>query len=158
MNARPVALNERREMKTSNIPPPPSLIDLWQWLIEPSRGGSEPLSPNVIHHSRREAQACLIIFNCESVICVWVCFCVFLCVQSAGEEEGTVVTDVAVIWSCNLGKQVGCLGTAEIGWCLWVWKSVWWKCFIFTCLNIELPLTEWYSFSRWQAPVSTHLV
>lgn len=61
---------ERSEMKTLNIPL--SLIDLWQWLIKPSGWCSEPLSLNVIHHSMKKVQACLIMFIRKCVLCV--CF------------------------------------------------------------------------------------
>lgn len=72
-------------MKTSNIPL--SLIDLWQWVIKPGGGCSDPLSPNVIHNSGREA--CLIMFMC------YVCG---VCVSVCEEEESTVAAVVAVIW------------------------------------------------------------
>lgn len=46
---------------------PPLLIDLWQWLIKPGRGCSDPPSPDVIHRSWRE---CVWLRCCTGGMCV----------------------------------------------------------------------------------------
>lgn len=66
--------------------PPLPLIDLWQWLINPRRGCSDPLSPNVIHHSGREVQACLIMFMRERVL--WVSIGLFPKRGGGGNQGG----------------------------------------------------------------------